>query len=51
MWDLMIAITEAEAAAYAMLEAIERARGELKRQAKGGQSSTWSSTMSSTSPG
>lgn len=49
MWDLMIAITEAEAAAYAMLEAIERARGELK--VKGGQSSTWSSTMSSTSPG
>ena len=30
MWELMIAITEAEAAAYAALEAIERARKALR---------------------
>ena len=49
MWEALMSITEA--AAYAALEALERAREALKKQVEGGRDSTWISTMSSTSPG
>lgn len=40
MWEALMSITEAEAAARAAVEALERAREALREQQEGGRSST-----------
>lgn len=40
MWDALMAMTELEAAALAMLEAMERAREAMRKELEEGRNST-----------